>query len=316
MAAPLGVRAQQSTSRRIAVVHPSTPATLLSSSGGIQHWRAFYDELARRGFVEGSNLIVEQHSAEGQTHLEPALAQQVVKGRQDVILAISTRLVGVFKNITHTVPIVGITGDPVVRGLATNLSRPEGNITGVVVDAGVEIWAKRLSLLKELVPSATRIGHLTPKGAVTTVTEEMTQAMGFRLIRAWLESPVDQSEYTRVFELLARERIHALSISDASENLTNLTSILHLVSQYRLPSIFCFREFTAAGGLMAYAIDLVDLYRHAGRQVAELLRGARVGDLPFYRATKFDLIINLKTAKALKITVPPSLLARADEVIE
>jgi putative ABC transport system substrate-binding protein len=224
------------------------------------------------------------------------------------------------KGAGATMPIVAITSDPIALGVVSSLARPEGNITGVIPDAGIEINDKRLALLKELVPQAARFGYLAPSAtmgsAVGRRVQDACQRMGVVLIKGSLESPIDRSEYARVFALLTQARVDALLVASDAESLTHSRLIAELPAKGRLPAIYPYRGYVEAGGQMAYAVDLVDLYRHAAEQIAHLLKGARVSDVPFYQATTFELVINLKTAKTLGLTVPPTLLARADEVIE
>jgi putative ABC transport system substrate-binding protein len=225
-----------------------------------------------------------------------------------------------FKSATQMTPIVGVISDPIARDLSRSIGRPGGNITGVVTDAGLEIWEKRLALLKEVAPKADRVGFLAPKGTIEgpegRAVREASERMNVALTMGPLESPINQLEYVRVFGVFAQESVRALVVSDAAENATYSGTVVELAAKARLPAIGWLRDFTEDGGLMAYAIDLVDLYGRAAGQVAQILNGTKVGEIPFYRATTFKLIINLKTAKALGLNVPPTLLARADEVIE
>src|SRR5262249_40967153 len=169
-------------------------------------------------------------------------------------------------------------------------------------------------------PHATRFGYLGPSAAMDLAVGHRVQAacqrMGVALIKGSLESPIDQSEYARVFALLAQERVDALLVASNAESRTHARLIAESAANGRLPAIYPYRDYMEAGGLMAYAVDLVDLYRHAAGQIAQLLKGAKVSDVPFYQATTIKLLINLKTAKVLGLTVPPTLLVRADEVIE
>jgi ABC-type uncharacterized transport system substrate-binding protein len=312
-------RAQQRL-QRIAIVHPSNPIAALGTSGDLQHWRAFFRELERLGFSEGKNLLVERYSGEGQIDHYEELAKQVVSRAPDLIVTASAGMIRHFRSATETIPIVGVTSDPVAFGLTPSLPRPEGNITGVVTDAGFEIWQKRIALLKEAVPSVGRIGFLATRavveGPIRRLIEEAAQRTGVVLIMGALESPVNQSEYSRVFAVLLQDRVQAIVIGPGPENFTYWRSIVGLVAKNRLPAIYSYRDFPEGGGLMAYAVDLVDLHIRAAGQVVQILKGAKVSEIAFYQATTFKLVINLKTAKALGLTIPPSLLARADELIE
>jgi putative ABC transport system substrate-binding protein len=312
-------RAQHSALLRIAVVHPSLPITAMSASGSheaSQYWRAFFVELERLGFSEGTNLVVERYSGEGRTDHYGELAKLVVRSRPDLVFVISGRMIDHLRSATETIPIVGITGDPMAIGLTPSLARPLGNVTGIVADAGVEIWGKRLALTKELVPSAARIGFLAPRAIMEGSQGRATLQIGVVLIEGTLDSPINPLEYARVFAVLTQECADALVVSDAVENLTHQQSILELVARSKLPALYPYRDFVERGGLGAYAVDIRDFFIRAAGQIAQILKGAKVDEIPFYQATTFRLIINLITAKALGLTVPPSLLARADEVIE
>ena len=304
---------------RIAIVHPSLPVAALGLAGSAQ-WRGFFAELERQGFAEGQNLVVQRYSGEGRTDHYAELAKEVVSSNPDVIFTASFRMIESLKGAGATMPIVASTSDPIALGVALGLARPEGNITGVIPDAGIEVNDKRLALLKELVPHAARFGYLAPSAtmgsAVGRRVQDACQRMGVALIKGALESPIDRSEYARVFTLLAQARVDALLVASDAESLTHSRLIAELAAKGRLPAIYPYRGYVEAGGLMAYAVDLVDLYRHAAGQIVQLLKGAKVIDIPFYQATTFKLLINLKIAKELGLTAPPSLIARADEVIE
>ena len=312
-------RAQHSALLRVAVVHPSLHITAMSASGSheaSQYWRAFFVELERLGFSEGTNLVVERYSGEGRTDHYGELAKLVVRSRPDLVFVISGRMIDHLRSATETIPIVGITGDPMAIGFTPSLARPLGNVTGIVADAGVEIWGKRLALTKELVPSAARIGFLAPRAIMEGSQGRATLQIGVVLIEGTLDSPINPLEYARVFAVLTQECADALVVSDAVENLTHQQSILELVARSKLPALYPYRDFVERGGLGAYAVDIRDFFIRAAGQIAQILKGAKVDEIPFYQATTFRLIINLITAKALGLTVPPSLLARADEVIE
>jgi putative tryptophan/tyrosine transport system substrate-binding protein len=306
---------------RIAFVNTSVPAAQAStyekpySAAG----KAFYEELHRLGYVEGQNLVVERYSGEGRTEYS-ALAREVVHSNPDLIFADSTRLVLAFKAVTTTIPIVGTTGDPVVTGLAQSLARPGGNITGVATDPVVEIWGKRLELLKQGVPRVSRVGFLAPRSVWESpqgaALREACPRVGLSLIGPSLDAPFQEVEYRRAFEAMAREGADALVVSNDPETIANRGLIVKLAEERRLPAIYSFRVFVELGGLMAYAFDLSEIYGHVANQIDQILRGTKPGEIPFYQPTKFALVINLKTAKTLGIEMPPSLLAQADEVIE
>jgi len=306
--------------RRIAIVHPSRPTAMLSEAGGIPNFGAFFKQLRLLGYVEGQNLSVGRHSGEGRTERYAALARDVVRSRPELIFVISARMVQHFKAATTTIPIVAYTTDPVALGLAPSLARPGGNITGVVPDVGVEFWDKQLQFLREAVPTTSRVAYLTPRALWDNTTgatiRKAAQQIGIELLGALLESPIQEAEYRRAFTAIAQERADALIVNDTPENYAYQRLIAEMAKNARLPAVYPNRSFVEVGGLMAYGADSLDLFRRAADQIDRVLKGTKPGEIPFYQATKFELIINLKTAKLLGIEVPPSLLVRSDEVIE
>ncbi|TMJ83232.1 MAG: ABC transporter substrate-binding protein [Alphaproteobacteria bacterium] len=317
---PLVARAQETGKYyRIAIVHPVRRVADMSEEGD-RIYRAFFSELRRLGYVEGKNLIVERRSAEGHTGHYPDLTQDVVQLRPNVICASSTQLVSAFKAATTTIPIIGVTDDPIASGLAASLARPGGNITGFSVVVGEEIFGKYLELLRLAADEVLRVGFLLRRAAwedrYGRSRLEIAQRAGLTLIGAPLSDPIQEPEYRRVFAALASERVQAVIVSDNAENLAHHKLIVALAAQARIPAIYPFRDYAIAGGLMVYGFDVAELWLGVARYVDQILRGANPGELPYQQPTKFELVINLKTAKALGLTLPQSLLARADEVIE
>jgi putative ABC transport system substrate-binding protein len=300
---------------RIAFVHPSTPEVELRSSTF-----ALFEELRELGYVEGQNLVVEVYSGQGKSERYADLARDVVQRKPDVIFAAGAPMALHLKSASATIPIVAVAGDPIPIGLAANLARPSGNITGVSVDAGLETLGKRLALLKEAVPTLSRVSYLAPrwnwKSPEGTTIKEAAQRMGISLVGSVLAGSMQDEEYRRVFAAISQERVDAIAVSAAAENFTRRQLIVELVDKARLPAIYPYREMVEMGGLMAYAFDRAEGYRYAAHQINQILKGAKPGEIPFYQVTKFKLVINLKTAKSLRITLPPSILLRADEVIE
>ena len=314
-----GVQAQQSeTVYRIAYVHPALP---VAAMGEDPLFQAFFEELRRLGYVEGTNLVVTRYSGEGRTERYAELARDVVSSKPDVIFMLSVRLLLPLKQATTTIPVVGTTVDPIAMGLTTSLSHPGGNITGIVVDAGIATYEpKRLEVLREAVPGASRVGFLAPRAVwenpYGVTLREAARESGIQLVGPLLDSPVQEAEYRRVFAAMAQEQVDALVVIDTPENFANRRIIIDLAEEYRLPTLYPIVEYARAGGLIAWGVEVVHLFRRAADMVGEILKGAKPGDIPFYQATKVELVINLKTAKALGMEIPPSLLARADEVIE
>ena len=213
-----------------------------------------------------------------------------------------------------------MTGDPIALGLATSLARPDRNITGIVVDAGKEIEAKRIELLKEMVPGASRLAYITPRSMWETPygaeARDAARRAGLSLLGIPLESPIQEAEYRRAFATAAAGDVAGLIIPDVEEHITYRRLIVKLAEEARMPTIYSYRQFVEAGGLMSYGIDLSSLSRLVANDIHLILKGTKPGDIPFQLPTKHELFINVTVAKALGLTIPPSLLARADEVIE
>ena len=279
---------------------------------------AFLQGLSEAGYVEGRNVTIEYRWAEGQYDRLPALAADLVRRRVTVIAATSTPANLIAKAATTTIPIVFTTSsNPVELGLVDNLSRPGGNVTGVVT-LNVELGPKRLELLHELVPTATTtVALVNPanpnietqwkdlQAAARTIGQEIL------VVKASTEGDIDA-----VFARLMQQRGGALLVDTDAFLFSRRDQLIGLAKQYAVPAIFDRREFTAAGGLMSYGGSVTDAYRWAGIYTGRILKGEKPADLPVQQSTKVEMIINLKTATALGITVPPTLLGRADEVIE
>jgi putative ABC transport system substrate-binding protein len=316
---PVAARAQQPAKmKRIAYVNSSGEVSVISASGR-PTYRVFFQELSRLGYVEGQNLGVERHSGEGRPERYAELARDVVNTHPDLIFAVGGRLSLDFKTATTTIPIVTIIIDPIALGLVASIARPGGNITGVAISAGLEIIGKRMGLLVEAMPKLSTIGYLAsrpfwedPRGAAT---REAAKRAGVALSPAMLGA-FNEAEYQRVFKSMEQDRADGLMVSDEPEHGTHRATIVELAAKGRIPAIYPVRDFVEAGGLMAYSIDLVDIWRRGANLIDKILRGANPGDIPFYQPTKFELSINLKTAKALGLELPAMLLGRADEVIE
>ena len=318
---PLAARGQHSAKmHRIAIVRPPGPVADMTETGDHPPSRALFKELRRLGYVERQNLIVERYSGEGDQVRYPELAREVVRTKPHLIVAVSAPMVLVFKAATDTIPVVGIMADPVAYGVVSNLSRPGGNITGVGVDAGLEIWAKRLQILQEVVPTVAKVGYLQWHSnwdlAQGRAMQEAARRLGISLSGPPLDPPIKEAEYRRVLETMSRERVDGLIVSDIADNFTYRRLIVSLAETARLPTVYPFRSFFDEGGFMVYGSDVVALYRWVATCIDQILRGAKPGEIPIYLETKFQLLINLKAARTLGLTVPTSLLVRADEVIE
>jgi putative ABC transport system substrate-binding protein len=224
------------------------------------------------------------------------------------------------KEATTTIPIVGSMGDPIHWGIVDSLARPSGNITGVSSVEGQEIMGKRLGLFRELIPGAARMGYLASRDVAESIhgvdLRKAAQQAGISLVGPPLGGTIEEAEYHRVFELMTQERADGLIVSSQSENFTYRPLNIELAEKSRLPTIYPDRSFAKQGGLIAYGPDDDDQDRHAARYIDRILKGAKPSELPIELATKFELVINLKTAKTLGLTVPQILLVGADEVIE
>ena len=304
--------------KRIAMV---SPATKIGDMGvnGPRVFRVFFEELSRLGYVEGQNLVVERYSGEGRTEHYADLARDVVNTHPDLIFSQTTRLALNFKAATTTIPIVTATADPIAGGLVSSVARPGGNITGVSVDAGIEVLAKRLALLLEATSKLSNarflVSQLNWEGVVGATAREASRRAGISLAGE-PKSSFNEQEYQRAFNSMEHERVDGILVSDESEQFTYRRLLVEFAAKTRIPAIYAHREHVELGGLMAYSFDLEDVARGNARQIAEILKGANPGDMPYRQATKFQLVINVKTAKALGLEMPSALLLRADQVIE
>jgi putative ABC transport system substrate-binding protein len=320
LAAPLAAQAQTAGKvYRVAIVFSGVPVGEMTESASLPI-RAFLAEMRRLGYVEGQNLMLERRSALGRPERLPDIVAEVTRLNPDVIVVPTNRIARAFQAATG-IPIVGPTlSFPVEYGLTTNLARPGGNLTGLTDDAGPEIAAKELDLLTEAVPGATRVACLGTttlwNGPMGRLLREAAQRRGMLLGDASMEGPFEEAQYLDAFRGIVRTGAQAVVVGPNGENWVNRRLIAALAVRNRLPTMAPWREFVEAGGLMAYGVSTPDNWRRAAVFVDKILKGAKPGDLPIEQPTKFEFVINMKTAKALGLTIPPSVLARADEVIE
>jgi ABC-type uncharacterized transport system substrate-binding protein len=279
----------------------------------------FRQGLRELGWVEGQNIVIDYRYAEGRFDRLPDLAAELVRLKVDIIVAVPTPAAVAAKKATETIPIVAISvGDPVGLGLIASLARPGGNLTGLSYSVGLEIAGKGLELLKETVPKVRRVAILSNPGnpfqplAIREVNVA-ARSLGVQLQLLEARGP---NELDGAFAAMATERVGALLVVADSLFLLQRTRLADLAARSRLPAAYGLREIVEAGGLMSYGPSVRDLYRRGATFVDKILKGAKPGDLPVEQPTKFELVINLKTAKALGLTIPPSLLGRADEVIQ
>ena len=280
---------------------------------------AFRQGLRELGWVEGQNIVIEYRYAEGRFDRLPDLAAELVRLKVDIIVAVATPASAAAKNATGTIPIVGISlGDPVGTGLIASLARPGGNITGVSYSVGVETIGKGLELLNEIVPNVRWVAILSNPGnplhapAVRDL-KVAARSLGEQLQLLDARGP---TEFDGAFAAMAKERVGGLFVvADTMFNL-HRARLVELAAKSRLPAAYGTRDAVESGGLMSYGPSLPDLFERGATYVDKILKGAKPPDLPVEQPTKFELVINLKTAKALGLTIPPSLLARADEIVE
>jgi putative tryptophan/tyrosine transport system substrate-binding protein len=289
-----------------------------TADGGFWPLAAFREGLAESGHVEGRNVAIEYRWAESRYDRLPELTADLVRQKVAVIVAATSPAAIAAKATTHTIPIIFETaGDPVVLGLVASLNRPEGNVTGVTQLSSVSV-PKRVGLLHELVPSVKVVGLLLNPNDPKAEAQSREVAGPARALGLQIEvvRVTAISEFDAAFAALAERRVGALIIG-SSELFTRVREHLAaLATQYVLPTIYQYREYVTAGGLISYGASLASAYHQVGAYTGRILKGATPADLPVVQTTKFELVINLKTARALNLDIPPSLLAIADEVIE
>jgi putative ABC transport system substrate-binding protein len=303
---------------RIAMIRGAGPISVMTDTGH-PFWREFFEELRRFGDIEGQNLAVERYSGEGRPERYADLARDVVNNGPNLIVALGDAIARAARATNAAMPIVWIGCDPIEAGLAASLAHPGGNITGVTVSAGFEIRGKRLQILKEAVPSISRVAYLDMQSQLSAAGQEQRREASRRLHISLVDVLLDESapaELRRAFAEIAQQRADAILVSSTSELLPYRQLIVDRAEKTRLPAMYAWRDYTEVGGLMAYAGDFTELGRRLADDVHEILNGAKAGEIPIYQPTKFDFVINLKAAKALGLTFPPALLGIADEVTE
>jgi putative ABC transport system substrate-binding protein len=311
---PLAARAQQSAMPVIGFLNPYSP------NGQSDRLRGFRQGLAETGYVEGASLTIEHRWAEGQFDRLPALAAELARRQVAVIAATgSIAAASAAKAATTTIPVVFVVAeDPVRVGLVASLAQPGGNLTGINF-LSAELVAKRLELLRELVPGTARLAVLVnPANAINTETTLRDVQAAARAIGLQIQvlNASTSGEINTAFASLGRERPDALFVGGDAFFNTRRVHLVNLASRHALPAAYAERVFPEIGGLMSYGTDIVDAYRQVGSYAGRILKGAKPADLPVMQATKFELVINVESARMVGLTVPSSLLALADEVIE
>ena len=294
-----------------------------TSSNAAPRIRAFQQRLRELGYVEGKNIIIEQRYAEGKILIVPDLAGELIRLKPDVIVTDTSRAIQAAKNATKTIPVVFTqANDPVGDRQVASLARPGGNLTGFSLVAPELNW-KRLELLKDVLPKITRIGFLTrtdptPEAGFTTdrrFKESKADAKGLGL-QLHLAGATGADDLNNVFEEAKRIGVQALIAHPSTFMTTNRIRIIELAANHRMPVIYPATVYAEAGGLMSYGADVIENYRRAAVYVDKILKGTKPGDLPVEQPTKFEFVINLKTAKQIGLTIPPNVLMRADRVIK
>jgi putative ABC transport system substrate-binding protein len=310
LAAPLAAEAQAPTNPLIGFLHQGSPDPPPLTN-------AFSQGLSETGISEGRNVTIEHRWANGQYDRLPALAADLVGHRVAVIAAAFLPAALAAKAATQTIPIVFLSGsDPIAAGLVSSLNRPTGNVTGIAFMYTL-LGAKNLELLRELLPKAAVVGALANPNNPNAEPQvrdlqAAARALGIQLIVLGAGS---EREIDSIFATLPQRRIGALVVTADGFFISQQERLVALAARHAVPTMYPLRQYVAAGGLVSYGADLPEGFRHAGIYVGRILKGAKPADLPVEQATKFELVINLKTAKALGLTIPQSLLLRADEVI-
>ena len=310
---PLAARAQQAGK-----VHRIGVLETISTTLNVANFYALREGLRQLGYAEGQNLVIEYRSADGRDDRFPGLARELLALKVDVIVTRGTPAAKAVKNATSTVPVVmTASGDPVGVGLVTSLARPGGNITGLSAIVG-ELSPKRLELIREIVPGLARIAVLanTSNDAVRRDWARIETAARSLGVQSQLLDLRESDALGPTFDDASARRADALVVVIDAITQANQQRIVDLAMKHRLPAIYSSREFVDAGGLISYGVSYPDLYRRAATYVDKILKGTKPADLPVVQPTKFELVINLKTAKALGLTNPETLLATADEVIQ
>ena len=309
---PLALRAQQKAMPVVGFLDPTSPGPLAPFVA------AFRQGLSEAGFAEGQNVAIDYRWAEGNYDWLPAMATDLVDHKVDVIATSGTASTLAAKTATSTIPVVfASVGDPVGDGLVASLARPGGNLTGVSI-IGVELMPKRLELLRELVPQARVIALLVNPNNPNAehMTRDVQGAARADRVQVRILTARSESDIDAAFASLINQHADALIIGGDAFFNSRLDQLAALATRHAVPAIYGRGEFAGAGGLIAYGPSNAAAYRQAGIYAGKILKGAKPADLPVEQATKFELVINLKTAKALEVTIPQSLLLRADEVIQ
>jgi putative tryptophan/tyrosine transport system substrate-binding protein len=322
-AVPKAASAQQPASgqHRIAVVSPSVPVAEINEGATTTDlYPGFFSELSRLGYTEGRNLVIERRSAEGKPERYDEIMDDLINRKVELIVVSTARMAMALKRRTTTIPIVVVGAGLQGTGLVESLAHPGGNVTGFSVDAGLELYGKHMQLLRELLPSLKKVGFLAPRSEWESVIGKTIAAaatdIGIAITGPPVEVPLEADNYRTALTEMIQQGVDALLVSLAAENVGHAQKIVDFAGEHRLPAVYPLKRYAQYGGLMAYGSDLGEIGRGIARYSDQILKGTSPKDLPVQQPVKFEFIINLRTAKALGLIVPPTLLASADRVIE
>jgi putative ABC transport system substrate-binding protein len=306
---------------RLAVVDTFNPVAEFTEAGELPVSRGFLARLRELGFAEGRNLEITRYSGEGRPESFGGMVAKAVNLKPDVIFVRSTRLLFMFKEATTTIPIVGTMADPVRLGFVKSFARPGGNITGVAHDPGIEFYNKRFELLKEAAPKVSKLGlfwsqEFIEKTTAGAAIKEAAKKVGVEIVVPIETLYWQEQEYRPAFERMARGGVNGIVVGEQNENWAYRRSIIALAEKFQLPAIYPATIFVELGGLISFGVNWEDFGGECARVVAEIFKGANPANIPISQPTKYELTLNQKTAKALGINIPPSLLVQAGKVIE
>lgn len=318
LAAPLARAQSAGRVYRVALVFQSAPVSDMTGAEPVHPLaRAFIQGLRDLGYVEGRNLVLERRSLDGNLQRAAEVVAEVLRLKPDVIVSASPGITRAAKDATVSVPIV-MAGNsaPVEAGLVASLGRPGGNVTGLTFDAGAEIEGKRLQLLKEVAPGVSRVAFVGSESNWESAGRKHIRATAHTLGLNLFLAASKGNDFAPAFATVNRERADAMFAATETGTFHNRRHIIEFAAESRRPASYGHRESVLDGGLMSYGMKATEVYRGAATYVDKILKGARPGDLPVEQGTQFELLVNLKTAKAIRLTIPPSVLIRADRVIE
>jgi putative ABC transport system substrate-binding protein len=305
---------------RLAIVHPSAPMADLIEATSQGLFLAIFKKLQGLGYVEGQNLVIERWTAEGRPERYGEIASDVVAHKPEVVFLPTGRLAQSFKHVTSTVPIVVLVGsDPIPMGIVENLSHPEANITGFTTEAGPAFLGKLFQIMKDLKPAMMKFGFLAARQgweAWRSVLASTSQSLGISVVGPMVESPFGEQEHRVALNSMIDDGVEGLVVSTTFESVVHRRMIIQFVQDHRLPAIYPLTDYARDGGLLAYTADFDEVFAGLAHYLDLILKGSKPGDLPFLQPTRFQFTINMKAARAIKLSIPAPLLASADKVNE